>query len=222
MWFLCRSRRTPVDVRHRHVRPALELLESRIVPAGPARPAPLSDLPSPQQQGQLLYLGSVWADSVLANNGGSSAAGRLAADVGLMVTAATQYNIGLGLHALALINTATGYATNNPSQVASSADVSSMSEALELFSFASFYRAGSDFVENFSAFFSQPPSPSPNWLPPFGGVGYNPFGSPFDPPGIGGLVSYMGAGLGGSGSLPGIGGLDGGFGGGGVGLGGGY
>jgi hypothetical protein len=38
MWPIRRSKRAPVDSRHRHVRPALEVLEGRVVPASGANP----------------------------------------------------------------------------------------------------------------------------------------------------------------------------------------
>jgi hypothetical protein len=197
MGFFCRGRRTPVDVRHRHVRPALESLESRIVPAGPAISAPILNALSPQQ---IVAAGAAWANSMLASNEGTNVDGRLATDVGVMVTAANLALNWYTLEGLSLIGVVAGYATHNQIQAAASSADASECSVLGQFYLAGFSVAWSEFVADFSSLFSHPPLPSLNGPLPYGAFGYNP-NSPFGPPGLGGF----GGGLGG--------GFDGGFGG---------
>jgi hypothetical protein len=201
MSFFYRSRRASVDGCHRHVRPTLESLENRIVPAGPAVSAPILNALSPQQ---IVAAGAAWANSMLASNQGTNVDGRLATDVGVMVTAANQALNWYTLEGVSLIGVAAGYATHNQIQVEASSATASDCSALGQFYLAGFSVAWSEFVADFSSLFSHPPLPALNGPLPYGGFGFNP-NSPFGPPGLGGLGGF-GGGFGG--------GLDGGFGGG--------
>jgi hypothetical protein len=169
----------------------------------------LFNLASPQLAGNA---GAAWANAVLASNAGSSVDGRLAADVGLMMTTANQFLGWYALEGLSLINAATGYATNNQIQVAVSSADSREFSALGQFYFAGFSVAWSEFVADFSSLFSHPPLPSLNGPLPYGGFGFNP-NSPFGLPGLGGLGGGFGGGFdGGFGGDLGTGGPGGGFG----------
>jgi hypothetical protein len=81
MWFLRRSRRTRVDVRHRNVRPALEILESRFAPAGPTTSLPSSV--NSEFSPQAYFADGVNFANLELADAGSSVSAHLAVDMGL-------------------------------------------------------------------------------------------------------------------------------------------
>jgi hypothetical protein len=83
MWFIRRSNRAPADGRRRHVRPALEALESRVVPAsGFTTVAPPAFVPGPGGgQAAAFNQGAAFATMLL---NGASAGQHLAVDTMLI------------------------------------------------------------------------------------------------------------------------------------------